>query len=113
MFTYVYHYFWALLPLAFFFLWLYALVKRATNARGREYPREYLREFLFCFLALLLALWLDSQVIEAVKETVEVYWEDAHYLRWLVYPALLLAGAYADQLFRKKPPQARSDRTSY
>ena len=97
---------WLLLPLSFFLLALWAVVKPALGVSGRENAKQYSLQGFYCALGLALAIAIDqASWFEGAIEMLSFGWLDISVARWLLYPALLVLGAYIQRYVRKEEKQ--------
>jgi len=99
---------WGLLPLSLILLALWGVVKQISKQRGREYTGDTIKQAAYCLIVLFVAIWLDRNYVQAFVES-QLEGDLASGIpRLLLYPALLLLGAYLQQLLPK--PQTSSGR---
>ena len=94
---------WSLLPLAFLLLAAWALIKRIAKIPGREFGVNYLAQALFCAIGLAAAIYIDqTEWFEDVLEKFSFGSFDLSVARILLYPAVLLLIAQAQQFWKKE-----------
>ena len=99
----VVYFFWSLIPVVFFLLAAWSVVKPYLKVAGREFGGNYLRQGLFCLGALAIALFIDRlEVYENLLTNLSFWKFDLNKMRWLLYPLILVALASAQQMMTKK-----------
>lgn len=102
---------WALLPLTFLLLTIWGASKKVFKVHGREYTGSYLNQFVYTSFALAISIYLDQTVLESLFDAIAIDLIDISIARWLLYPAVLVAGAYAQGFFSKAETDMRHGRT--
>ena len=97
---------WLLLPLSFFLLAFWGLVKPYFNVYGKENVRLYMGQAVFCSVGLVIAILIDkSEWFADLVERLSVGMLDINVARWLLYPGVLLAMATAQKFIMKEQPK--------
>lgn len=101
---------WGILPFIFFCLAGKTLLKGKKVADAGRHVKNYLVQGMFCSVALALAIWIDKIGIEELFRTITLDLIDPLVGRWLLYPGILLLGAYANNWLPKKKKKKRRPR---
>jgi hypothetical protein len=101
MFEFLY-FIWVLLPLFLFWQLCFSTTKTVANAGTREYPKSHLKQFIYSVIMLVVAIVIDRTLYETLRPTLDSYGLEPRIFRWLIYPAMLTAGAAAQQWFIDK-----------
>lgn len=97
---------WILLPLTFYLMAIWALVKPWFGFRGRENVKQYCVQGTYCTLGLLLAIAIDtSDWFEKLVEVVSMGLLDISVARWLLYPGILVGMAYLQRVAKGEAKQ--------
>jgi len=81
---------WALLPLTLMFFGIRSYVRLRLKQGPREDPKDYFFQAGFCWMALFLSVGIDTLGFNALVDLVTAGTLDAGFVRWLIYPAVLL-----------------------
>ena len=93
---------WFLLPLFLLGLAAWAVMKPLFGVPGKEDASDYFKQGMFALFAFVIAIFLDRLSFDEVLLS---FTEDSqavvNIVHWLLYPAVLLALAYANGLYKK------------
>ena len=105
--------FWGLFPLTLFFFAGKAVYRRVFKIHGREFASEYLSQAIFCSIALALAIYLDQTVFEEFILAATIGGiVDIRILRFLLYPAILVALSYLQRILMSEGKKERRSRAN-
>lgn len=96
------YYIWILLPLAFIFLTFRAYFRKWTGDQKRENPKVLLSQAIFCSIALVLTRVIDNTIFPSIIEMISFEMFDVEIARWVLYPVILVALAYLQDLIGLK-----------
>lgn len=85
---------WGLIPISLLLMTLYALYKKVFKRPGREYVSDYFKQVLYSSLGLAVAILFERTVFEGLFMSIIPDENIMMAFRWMIYPAVLLVGAY-------------------
>ena len=93
---------WLLLPLSFFLLAVWAVLKPVFKVHGQEYYGDYFKQGLFCSIGLALAIVIHQS--DGFNNFIEAYshrWFNLSIASWLLYPSILVVMAYINRSIQR------------
>jgi len=89
---------WSLLPIVILGLSMTYIGAWWLKKPSGRFFLPLLKQFIFTGILLFVSIWIDRHFDEDIKRLDQTY----QFLRWLIYPVLLLFGAKIQQFFEDK-----------
>lgn len=84
---------WALIPLAFFLIWLWSTLEAVSAKKTRSDLHDLFQTFVFVAICAAFTFLIDMYIFPAIAPTIETEWTPMPMFRFLLLPALLYFGS--------------------
>ena len=84
---------WALLPLFFFIMALWAKLEQISNKDKRQNPGDFFRQGLFVTACVIIAVLIDQTVLESFVQSLAPDFMPLGFFQIILLPIILLVAA--------------------
>jgi hypothetical protein len=104
---------WSILPLVYFVLLGWAVIKYLFKLNGNEPIQSYISQFVFCFFCWITAfVFINSVVYSKLSNFAIFSYFPENLIGWICYPFILFVFGFVSASWQKKSKDPRMKKTS-